>query len=137
MLGPLLFYLCCLVGDQTREWIGGSGITLHIIYQDRIQAWTYRLNEARAEAYLNDLLSDLLDRSMTEWLPFHVVTGSGRSVRPHLFRAGRIDDLFVSGLNWKWKRPLKIFFSSGEDYLIHLAAPTISADAFDRSPQTV
>ena len=74
VLGPVLFYLICLVGDESYRWIESSGLTLHIVYREIVKEWTYRFDRETAEAYLVELVSNVLNQSMTAWLPFEIVT---------------------------------------------------------------
>ncbi len=90
VLGPVLFYLICLVGDESSRWIESSGITLHIVYREIVKEWTYRFDRETAEAYLVELVSNVLNQSMAAWLPFETVTT--RSIRPHKMPEDEVND---------------------------------------------
>ena len=89
VLGPVLFYLICLVGDESRRWIESSGITLHIVYREIVKEWTYRFDRETAEAYLVELVSNVLNQSMAAWLPFEIVTSHRETVDSATQNAGR------------------------------------------------
>jgi hypothetical protein len=126
VLGPVLFYLICLVGDESCRWIEPTGFTLHIGYREIVKEWTYRFDRETAEAYLVELVSNVLNQSMTAWLPFEIVTS--RPIRPHKM----LEDEVNEGMRMQFAAEIKDAFSEEDDYLIRIAKPTIPADAFDR-----
>ena len=128
VLGPVLFYLICLAGDESCRWIGSSGLTLHIVYREVVKEWTYSFDHATAEAYLVDLVANVLDRSRAAWLPFEIVTCHKRSVQPHKMQEDEVDDV----IRMQFAADLQEAFSEEEDYLIRLVKPEIPEDAFDR-----
>jgi hypothetical protein len=126
VLGPVLFYLICLIGDESCRWIESSGLTLHIIYREIAKEWTYRFDCETAEAYLVELVSNVLNQSTAAWLPFETVTT--RSIRPHKLPEDDISDV----MRQQFAAEIEDAFAEEEDYLIRIAKPIISADAFDR-----
>jgi len=36
---PVIFYLLCLIGEESCQWVGTSGITLHIVYREKLWYW--------------------------------------------------------------------------------------------------
>jgi hypothetical protein len=126
VLEPVLFYLLCLAGGESRRLIEPSGITLHIVYREIVKDWTYRFNRETAEAYLVELVSNVLNQSMAAWLPFETVTT--RSIRPHKLSQDEVSD----GMRMQFAAEIEDAFAEEEDYLIRIAKPTIPRDAFDR-----
>ena len=126
VLGPGLFYLICLVGDESCRWIKSSGLTLHIVYREIAKEWTYRFDRETAEAYLVELVSNVLNQSTAAWLPFETVTT--RSIRPHTLSEDEVND----AIRMQFAAEIEDAFAEEEDYLIRIAKPTIPADAFDR-----
>jgi exodeoxyribonuclease V gamma subunit len=124
-LEPVLFYLICLVGDDSYRWIESSGLTVHIGYREIVKEWTYRFDRKTAEAYLVELVSNVLNQSMREWLPFEPVTT--RSIRPHKLSEDEVNDV----IRMQFTAEIEEAFAEEEDYLIRIAKPTIPADAFD------
>ena len=131
VLEPVLFHLICMAREESRAWIGSSGITLHIVYREYVKEWVYRADPEMAEAYLGELLSNALDLSMAAWLPFEIVTSQGKrklSIRPHKMEAEEVDD----DIRARFAAEVQDAFSEEEDYLIRIARPIIPEDAFDR-----
>jgi exodeoxyribonuclease V gamma subunit len=128
VLGPVLFYLICLVGDESCRWIESSGLTLHIVYREIVKEWTYRFDRETAEAYLVELVSNVLNQSMRAWLPFEIVTSRKRSIRPHTMQEEEVNDV----IRMQFAAEIEDVFAEEEDYLIRIAKPTIPVDAFDR-----
>jgi exodeoxyribonuclease V gamma subunit len=126
VLEPGLFYLICLAGDESCRWIESSGLTLHIVYREIAKEWTYRFDRETAEAYLVELVSNVLNQSTAAWLPFATVTT--RSIRPHKMPEDEVND----AIRMQFAAELEDAFAEEEDYLIRIAKPTIPADAFDR-----
>ncbi len=126
VLGPVLFYLICLSGDESCRWIESSGLTVHIVYREIVKEWTYRFDRETAEAYLVELVSNVLNQSMRAWLPFEPVTT--RSIRPHKLLEDEINDV----IRMQFAAEIEDAFAEEEDYLIRIAKPTIPVDAFDR-----
>jgi exodeoxyribonuclease V gamma subunit len=128
VLGPVLFYLICLVGDESCRWIESSGLTLHIVYREIVKEWTYRFDRETAAAYLVELVSNVLNQSMTAWLPFEIVTSRKRSIRPHVMPEEEVNDV----IRMQFAAEIEDAFAEEEDYLIRIAKPMIPVDAFDR-----
>jgi exodeoxyribonuclease V gamma subunit len=128
VLGPVLFYLICLAGDESCRWIDSSGLTLHIVYREVVKEWTYSFDHATAEAYLVELVANVLDRSMAAWLPFEIVTSRKRSIQPHKIQEDEVSDV----MRERFAADIQEAFSEEEDYLIRLVKPEIPVDAFDR-----
>jgi len=126
VLEPVLSYLLCLAGDESRRWIEASGIRLHVVYRDIVREWRYEFDPQKAEAYLKKLVSDFLDPSQTAWLPFEV--GTSRTVRPHKTPEKEIDE----AARMQFAAEMKEAFAEEEDYLIRIVKPVIPQDAFDR-----
>ena len=126
VIGPVLFYLICLTGDESGQWIEPSGITLHIVYREIVKEWTYRFDRETAEAYLVELVSDVLNQSTAAWLPFETMTTC--KIKPHKMP----DDEVGEDLRRQFAAEMEEAFAEEEDYLIRMAKPTLPADAFDR-----
>ncbi len=126
VLEPVFFYLLCLAGDASCRWIEPSGLTLHVVYREIVKERTYRFDRETAEAYLLELVSNVLNQSMTAWLPFETVTT--RSIRPHKLSEDKVDDV----MRMQFVAEIEDAFTEEEDYLIRIAKPTIPVDAFDR-----
>ncbi len=129
VLGPVLFYLMSLVGNESRQWMGSAGFTLHVVYRETIKGWTYRFDTATAAAYLEKLTANLLNPSIAAWLPFEVVTNRKRSVRPHKIPEEDLND----DLRMRFADDLKDAYDEEQDYLIRIARPPIPADALDKA----
>ncbi len=89
----MLFYLICLAGDESCRWIESSGLTLHIVYREIVKEWTYRFDRETAEAYLVELVSNVLNQSMAAWLPFEIGDKPERSIRPHKMPEDEVNDI--------------------------------------------
>jgi hypothetical protein len=126
VLGPMLFYLICLTGDESSLWVESSGLTLHIVYREIVKEWTYRFDRETAAAYLIELVSNVLNRSRAAWLPFETVTT--RSIRPQKMPEDEINDI----IRMQFAAEIEDAFTEEEDYLIRIAKPIIPGDAFDR-----
>jgi hypothetical protein len=126
VLGPVLFYLICLVGDESCRWIESSGLTVHIVYREIVKEWMYRFDRETAEAYLVELVSNVLNQSMRAWLPFEMVTT--RSIRPHKLLEEEINDV----IRMQFAAEIEDAFTEEKDYLIRMVKPTIPNDAFDK-----
>jgi len=127
-LVPVLFYLLCLAGDESRRWIEPSGMTLHIVYREIVKEWTYRFDEETADAYLVDLVSNLLNPTTAAWLPFEIVTSRKRSIRPYKMEEEEVNDV----IRIQFAAEMADAFIEEKDYLIRIVKPTIPEDAFDR-----
>ena len=123
---PVIFYLLCLAGKESRRLIGSSGITLHMVYRETLVEWTYKFDQETAGMYLADLVSDYLNQSMMAWLPFEII--SKLSIQPHKVPDHKIDDLIRENFILE----LEDAYSEVDDYLIRITKPTIPLDAFNR-----
>jgi len=128
VLGPVLFYLICLVGDESFRWIESHGIKLHVAYREILKEWTYRFDRKTAEAYLVELVADVLNQSTTAWLPFEIVTSRKRSIQPHKMQEDEVND----DIRLQFAAEIEDAFTEEEDYLIRIAKPTIPVDTFDK-----
>ena len=122
---PVIFYLLCLTGEESCRWIGTSGITLHIVYREKLVKWNYKFDQETARMYLIDLVSDYLNQSRAVWLPFEII--SKLSIKPHKAEDDEIDDLTREHFILE----LEDAYSEVDDYLIRITKPTIPLDAFD------
>ncbi len=123
---PVIAYMLCLLGEEGKKWINTSGITVHIGYREKMLKWTFRFTPETAKAYLTRLVSDYLNRSMTDWLPFEQTTQL--SIKPHQTPDDKVDEV----MRIAYATELQDAYSTEEDYLIRLVKPTVPADAFDR-----
>jgi len=123
---PVIFYLLCLTGKESCQWIGTSGITLHIVYREKLVEWTFKFDQETARMYLIDLVSDYLNQSIAAWLPFEII--SKLPIRPHKVPDDEIDDL----IREHFILELEDAYSEVDDYLTRITKPTIPLDAFDR-----
>jgi len=122
---PVIFYLLCLTGKESCQWIGSSGITLHIVYREKLVEWNYKFDQETAGMYLIDLVSDYLNQSTAAWLPFEII--SKLPVQPHKVPDDEIDDL----IREYFILELEDAYSEVDDYLIRITKPAIPLDAFD------
>ncbi|MFH0728991.1 MAG: exodeoxyribonuclease V subunit gamma [Pseudomonadota bacterium] len=73
-LSPVLFCMLCLSGSDSSAWFEASAVTLHVLFKDKIQEWTFQLTKETSRDYLTGLVSDFLARTVSQWLPFETVT---------------------------------------------------------------
>jgi hypothetical protein len=128
VLGPVLFFLIGLVGDDSRRWFEDSGLTLHAVYRDSVKTWAYRFDREAAEAYLVELVADVLNQATTAWLPFDVVTDRKRSVQPHKMPEGDVRDM----LRRQFAAELDEAVTEETRYLVRMTNPTVPEDALDK-----
>ncbi|OEU83013.1 MAG: hypothetical protein BA865_14435 [Desulfobacterales bacterium S5133MH4] len=126
VLEPLLFYLFCLSGNKSLQWIGDSSITFHVVYEKDVKARTYNVTVEAARKYLETLVSDCLNQKKPEWLPFNTVTS--RQIKPHTLTDDEIDEAKKEDFQVE----LKDAYAQEESYLIKLARPEVPVNAFDR-----
>lgn len=126
---PVIFYLLCLTGKESCQWIGTSGITLHIVYREKLVKWTYKIDQETARMYLIDLVSDYLNQSRAAWLPFEII--SKLSIKPHKVPDDEPDDEIDDLTREHFILELEEAYSEVDDYLIRITKPTIPLDAFD------
>jgi hypothetical protein len=129
VLQPLLFYMLCLAGDESSEWIGSSGITFHIIYKEDIKTWSYKISKKIAVNYLEQLLTDYLGQKELQWLPFEAATSG--NIRPHKIAEDKITEEIKTGFQIQLAEAL----SKNDAALIKLAKPKIPSNAFDKARQ--
>jgi hypothetical protein len=128
VIGPVLFYLMCLAGENSSQWIASSSMTLHVVYREVVRQWTYRFDQDTATAYLTELVAAILNQSMAAWLPFDIVTSRKRSIQPHKIPLDEVR----SDMRAQFAAEIEDAFGEEADYLIRLAKPIIPGDAFDR-----
>ena len=129
ILQPLLFYMCCMAGQETSDWIGNSSITFHIMYKEDIKIWSYQISKKSCINYLEQLLADYLSRKELQWLPFKAATSG--NVRPHKIADDKITEDIKAGFQIQLAEAL-----SGDDAaLIKLVKPKIPSDDFDKARQ--
>ncbi|MCK4468362.1 MAG: exodeoxyribonuclease V subunit gamma, partial [Desulfobacterales bacterium] len=129
VLQPLLFYMLCLAGDESSEWIGSSGITFHIIYKEDIKTWSYKISKKSAVNYLEQLLADYLSQKELQWLPFEAATSG--NIRPHKIAGDKITEEIKTGFQIQLAEALL----RDDAALIKLAKPKIPSNAFDKARQ--
>ena len=83
MLEPVLFYLLCLAGESTRDWIGKQPLTIHLATEKKLYGFTFQVNKDEAIKYLSHLTAEYLDRQNHFWLPFETITSC--SVNPLVY----------------------------------------------------
>lgn len=129
VLQPLLFYMCCMAGDDSSEWIGNSGITFHIVYKEDIKTWSYKISKKIAVNYLQQLLADYLGQKELQWLPFEAATSG--NIRPYKITEDKITEEIKTGFQIQLAEAL----SRDDDAMIKLAKPKIPSNAFDKARQ--
>jgi hypothetical protein len=122
----VIFYLLCLSGEESRQWIGTSAMTLHVVYREKLVEWSYQFDPETARIYLTDLVADYLNQSMSAWLPF--ATATKLAIWPHKMADDQIDDL----VRKNFAVELNDAYATVEDYLVRITKPAIPLDAFDR-----
>ena len=127
ILEPLMFWIFCLMEDQARHWMGGQGVSFHIIYGERARTWTYRLNQDVASEFMHRLVSDYLNRNSVEWLPFKEVTHCFKRLPGR--KGGRIYEREGTGFH----ALLCDRYQEEESVLVRLARPVIPQDAFEKA----
>lgn len=90
VLDPVLFYLSCLAAGSTRNWIGKSPLTIHLVTAKKSHGFTFQADEDDAEKYLSHLTSEYLDQQNRFWLPFETIAGC--SVDPLVLDPADIDE---------------------------------------------
>ncbi len=128
VLHPLLFYMLCLAGDESFEWIG-SGITFHILYKEDIKTWSYKISKKSSINYLEQLLADYLSRKELQWLPFKDATSG--NIRPHKIA----DDKITEEDKANFQIQLADALLEDDAALIKLVKPKIPSNAFDKTRQ--
>lgn len=126
---PVLFYLFCLCADESQKWLGDSGITCHVVYEEGVQAWTYNIDKNTALQYLEEIIADYLNQEKIEWLPFKTVTNN--KIKPYEFA----DDEINKQIKNNFQIQLIDAFEQEASYFIKLAKPAIPSDAFDKIRQ--
>ncbi len=128
VMHPLLFYMLCLAGDESSEWIGSS-ITFHILYKEDIKTWSYKISKKNSINYLEQLLADYLSRKELQWLPFKAATSG--DVKPHKIA----DDKITEEDKANFQIQLADAFLDDDAALIKLVKPKIPSNAFDKARQ--
>lgn len=129
VLHPLLFYICCIAGQETSDWTGNSSITFHIAYKEDVKTWSYQISKKSCINYLEQLLIDYLSQKDLKWLPFKAATSL--NVKPHEIAENKITE----DIKTDFQIQLAEALSKDEANLIKLAKPEISSDAFDKARQ--
>lgn len=128
VLQPLLFYMLCLAGDKSSEWIG-SAITFHILYKEDVKTWSYKINKKSCINYLEQLLADYLGRKELRWLPFKAATSG--NIKPHKI----VDDKITEDIKTNFQIQLADALLEDDDALIKLVKPEIPSNTFDKARQ--
>jgi len=90
VLEPVLFYLSCLAAESTRDWIGKSPLTIHLVTAKKLHGFTFQADEDEAGKYLFHLISEYLDQQNRFWLPFETIVNC--SVNPLVLDPADIDE---------------------------------------------
>ncbi len=128
VMHPLLFYMLCLAGDESSEWIGSS-ITFHILYKEDIKTWSYKISKKSSINYLEQLLADYLSRKELQWLPFKAVTSG--NIRPHKIE----EDKITEDIKTNFQIQLADALLDDDAALIKLVKPKIPSNAFEKARQ--
>lgn len=126
VLAPLLFYMFCLCGEQSFQWMGEGGVTFHVVYGEEIKSWAYVFTRKKARNYLNYLVSEYIAKHKFEWLPFDLVTS--RPIKPHRLLEEKIDETKKIA----FYDQLMEYYSEAESPTDKLVGPMIPEDAFDK-----
>ena len=129
ILGPVLFYVFSLCGDESSEWIGNRGITFHVVYNEQVRSFKYSIDKKLALEYLADLLSDYLSQKELQWLPFKEATSG--NIKPHEIAENKITE----DIKTNFQIQLAEALSKDDADLIKLAKPEIPSNAFDKARQ--
>jgi hypothetical protein len=89
LIEPVLFYLLCLTGESTSDWIGKSPLTFHLVTAKKSYGFTFQAEKDEARRYLSHLTSEYLNRHNRFWLPFETIAGC--SVNPLVLNPSAID----------------------------------------------
>lgn len=122
---PLMFYMLCLIGEESAEWIGTSDVIFHVIYNQKAIELTYNLSEEISGTYIVNLVSDYLNQETPVWLPFKAA--ANLSIKPHKMPDHKIDDI----VREHFAIELENAYSEAEDYLTRITKPKIPAEAFE------
>jgi hypothetical protein len=128
VLQPLLFYMLCLAGDESSEWIGNS-ISFHIVYKEDVKTWSYKISKKNSLNYLEQLLADYLSRKELQWLPFKAVTSG--NIKPHKIA----EDKITEDNKTNFQIQLADALLEDDAALIKLVKPEIPSNAFDKAKQ--
>jgi exodeoxyribonuclease V gamma subunit len=126
ILAPLLFYMFCLCGEESLQWMRGGGVTFHVVYGEEIKSWAYVLTHKKAVTYLDYLVSEYITKQKFEWLPFDLVTS--RSIKPHKLSEEKINEIMKRA----FYAQLMDSYSEVESHSDRLVRPAIPEDAFDK-----
>ena len=129
VLQPLLFYMCCMAGQETSDWIGNSSITFHIMYKEDIKTWSYQISKKSCINYLEQLLTDYFSRKELQWLPFKAATSG--NVKPHKIAENKITE----DIKANFQIQLADALLEDDAALIKLVKPEIPSNAFDKARQ--
>ena len=137
ILQPVLFYMCCLAGQESSDWIGNSGITFHVLYKENIKKWSYNISKESSINYLKQLLADYFDQKKLHWLPFKPATST--KVRPYEIADDEITENIRADFQIQFEEAISKYeddlIKENKAALIKLAKPEIPLDAFDKARQ--
>ncbi|MBW2568914.1 MAG: exodeoxyribonuclease V subunit gamma [Deltaproteobacteria bacterium] len=128
VLHPLLFYMLCLAGDESSEWIGSS-ITFHILYKENVKTWLYKISKKSSLNYLEQLLTDYIGLKELQWLPFKAATSG--NIKPHKIA----EDKITEDNKTNFQIQLADALLEDDAALIKLVKPEIPSNAFERARQ--
>ncbi len=123
ILEPMLFYLSCLSTDAGRKWLGDSPISFHIVYKEKIGIWQYNIAEAEAKQYMEKLVSDYLNQTSWEWLPFDTVMNI---IKTHEFKEKAVS-------RETFRSELESEMAKDRSYPVRLLRPALSDNALDNA----
>ena len=127
VIEPVLFYLFCLTGESTRDWIGKSPFTFHLVTAKKSYGFTFQAEKDEAVKYLSHLTSEYLDRQNRFWLPFETIVGC--SVNPLVLNPSAIDE----SRRAHFKDEMIEAFSEKAGELDRLINPVFPNDLLDRA----
>jgi len=136
VLHPLLFYMLCLAGEESSEWIGSS-ITFHILYKEDVKTWSYKISKESCINYLEQLPADYLGRKKLQWLPFKAATSG--NVKPYEIADDKITEDDKANFQIQFEDAISKYedelIKENKAALIKLVKPEIPSNAFDMARQ--
>jgi hypothetical protein len=127
MLEPVLFYLLCLAGESTRDWIGKQPLTIHLATEKKLYGFTFQVNKDEAIKYLSHLTAEYLDRQNHFWLPFETITSC--SVNPLVLNPSVINETHRA----RFRDEMVEAFAENAGELDRLINPVFPIDLLDRA----
>jgi hypothetical protein len=70
---PLLFSMLCGIAPPCADGFAPSALTVHVLFGDSLEAWSYPLDPDASKRYLTELVGDYLGRPVPFWLPLEMV----------------------------------------------------------------